>query len=90
MADVVAGFRADVEAYDLVITDQIMPGLTGTAMAAEMLSLRPDLPIILISGYKGAMDTQSAQDLGVASVLNKPFSPEQLASAVREVLDSRP
>ena len=77
----------DVERYDLVITDQMMPRLTGSKIATEMLSARPDLPVILMSGYVDEGVSQAIEEIGFASHIKKPFRTERLALTVREVLD---
>ena len=74
------------ESFDLVITDQAMPGITGSAMAEEMLRLRPDLPVILCTGFSGRIDEETVKKLGIAAFVPKPFGVEDIAPIIRKVL----
>jgi len=82
-----AKFTADPAAFDLVITDQTMTGLTGLELARSMLRLRPDLPIILCTGYSAALSEKEVYSIGIKSFLAKPLDTRIFADAVREVLD---
>jgi len=82
-----AKFTADPVAYDLVITDQTMPEITGLELARSMLALRPDLPIILCTGYSAALSEHEVHSAGIRRFLAKPLDTKMLADAVREVLD---
>jgi signal transduction histidine kinase/ActR/RegA family two-component response regulator len=79
-------FRGD-GAFDLVITDQTMPGMTGVMLAAELLKLRPDLPVILCTGYSETVSRETAQEVGIREFLMKPLSKRELAGAVRRALE---
>ena len=81
--------QTDAEQFDLVITDQTMPGLSGDELARALLELRPGLPIILCSGY-GDVDSDSAQYRGVRHVLAKPVANATLCAAVRDCLRLSP
>ena len=81
-----ASLEAMPEAYDLVLTDEMMPGLTGTALARAARRARAGLPIILISGYTGPMLTQMALSAGVREVLRKPIQSRELAAALARAL----
>jgi PAS domain S-box-containing protein len=81
--------RSNPEAIDLVITDLTMPQLTGLQLAADLLRIRPDLPIILCTGYTERIDVQKARIIGIREVLIKPVAIRDLAAAVRKVLDSK-
>ncbi len=87
--EALAVFRVDPLAFDLVITDQTMPDLTGLALAGEMLSLRPDLPIILCTGFSYTVDVKSASSAGIRALLMKPVTKRELAHLVRKVLDEQ-
>jgi PAS domain S-box-containing protein len=84
-------FRAQPERFDLVITDQTMPHLTGDRLAREMLSLRPNLPIILCTGMGpsslGGVTTEMASAIGIREVVQKPVERSELARTIRRVLD---
>ena len=64
-----------------------MPGITGSAMAEEMLRLRPDLPVILCTGFSGKIDEETAKKLGIAAFVPKPFGVEDIAPIIRKLLD---
>jgi CheY-like chemotaxis protein len=81
-------FRGD-GAFDLVFTDQTMPEMTGVMLAAELLKLKPDLPIILCTGYSEIVSRETAQEVGIREFLMKPLSKGELAGAVRRALDTR-
>ncbi len=79
-------FRQAPQDYDLVITDQVMPKMTGTDLAKELLALRPGLPIILISGFGRGLTPEQARAHGISEYLMKPFSGKALSDAVRRAL----
>lgn len=82
-----AKFRAAPQDYDLVISDQSMPNMVGTEMAQLMLDLRPDLPVIIATGYGGGLTPEEVSDMGLAAFLPKPYRIRQLARLIRQVLD---
>jgi DNA-binding NtrC family response regulator len=79
-----AAVRADPNAFDAVITDQTMPGTSGVQLTEELLNLRPDLPIILATGYAAETDAASARAAGVRAFVQKPVNITQLARLVGE------
>lgn len=81
-------FRDNPESFNLVITDLTMPKLNGTKLAQHMLHLRPDLPIILCTGYGDEMTSDQATEIGIRELLFKPILRHQLAVAIRNSLDS--
>jgi|GEM_PF-5454111 len=82
--------RAEPEHFDLIITDQTMPGMTGLELAEELLNIRPDLPVILCTGYSSKISPETISRTGIKKVLMKPVAREELARLVREVLDQSP
>lgn len=80
-------FLADCEAFDLVITDQTMPEITGEELARAMLKVKPDLPIILCTGYTSALSQDDAHDIGIRRFITKPVNQRFLAETIRSVLD---
>lgn len=84
-----AAFQANPYAYDLVVTDQTMPGLTGIDLATAMLRIRSDLPIILSTGYSAVIAENEAQQLGISKFLMKPVNSRLLALTIRELLDAQ-
>lgn len=82
-------FSESPESYDLVITDMNMPKMTGKQLAVEILKIRPDLPVILCSGYSEPISEQSAEELGIKGYLLKPIGIKELAKTVRTILDAK-
>jgi len=80
-------FKADPGAFDLLITDMAMPGMTGDQLAVEMFRIRPKLPAMLCTGYSETLSEQKAYDIGFSSFIMKPVDRTELALAVRKVLD---
>jgi len=78
-------FRAAPTRFDFVITDSTMPGMTGMTLARELQRLRPDLPVILCSGSHEGLDPERAAARGIAAVLLKPWSPQELAHTIQRV-----
>jgi PAS domain S-box-containing protein len=85
-----AWFDANPGEVDLVITDMAMPKLTGQDLARAILAKRPDLPIILGTGYSEVINAERAKQLGIRAFFLKPLQEEELAGLVREVLDAGP
>ncbi len=81
-------FRADPARFDLVITDQTMPRMTGAEVVRQLLHLRADLPVIMISGFSEQIDPDRARELGACAFLMKPFSSTLLAETIRSALKS--
>ncbi|MBI3758101.1 MAG: PAS domain S-box protein [Deltaproteobacteria bacterium] len=75
-------FRQTPERFDVVVTDQTMPGLTGEQLTRELHSVRPYLPVILCSGFSSTLTEKRIQALGLAGYLKKPFSKEELGDAL--------
>jgi PAS domain S-box-containing protein len=82
-------FRSQSDRFHLVITDQTMPGMTGMELAAELLRIKPDISIILCSGFSDEKVRETASTIGVRTIMSKPFSLQELAATVRGVLDQR-
>ena len=68
-----------------MITDLSMPHLTGLALARSILELRPDLPIILVSGFINAEDVSAAQKLGIVHMLQKPYTVADMGAALESI-----
>jgi CheY-like chemotaxis protein len=81
-------FRAEPKRFDLVLTDETMPDLTGTELAREMRQLRPDIPIILMSGYGGGLLSERAQAAEIIDVLRKPLVRRDIALPVWRALQA--
>lgn len=83
-----ADFKRDPQAFDLVITDQHMPGMTGESLARRIRKLRPDIPIILFTGFSSEISEETSRDIGIAEIVPKPVLASQLTTAIRRVLES--
>jgi CheY-like chemotaxis protein len=79
-------FRESPASYDLVITDQTMPEVTGSKLAEQLLAIRPDLPVILCTGFSKSLTPLAVKALGVAALLEKPIGIRDLAGTVSQVL----
>ena len=77
----------DTEEYDLIITDMTMPRMSGQDLLREALRIRPQVPVVLCTGYSASMTPERAHELGAAGYLNKPLSVNDLALHVRRILD---
>lgn len=78
-------FRADPFRFDAVVTDQTMPHITGEALARELLRLRPDVPIILCTGFSHSMTPEKAKAMGIRAFLLKPLLIKDLARTLRDI-----
>lgn len=96
-----AGYRADIFAngmeawqalsrtprnWDLLITDQTMPGITGEQLATMVMEIRPEMPVLLSSGYVPNMNPAQAKTMGVSAYLPKPLDRDTLLNAVAKAL----
>ncbi len=84
-AEALSRFKAKPEAFDLVITDQTMPNMRGAALAGKILEVRPDLPIILCSGYSEDIDERRARDFGIHGFHRKPVNFRELIAEIAEI-----
>jgi signal transduction histidine kinase/ActR/RegA family two-component response regulator len=81
-AEALAAFRADPDRFDLLLTDEIMPGMTGTELAAALHRLRPALPIILMTGHGGEVPSNRRRAAGICEVLKKPLLTRDIAESL--------
>jgi len=82
-------FRKHPDQFDLVITDIIMPVMSGDRLAQEMLKIRHNIPVILCTGYSEQMTEEKAKELGAQELIMKPMEIRDLAQTIRKVLDGR-
>ena len=80
-------FRVQPNKFDLVITDMTMPNMTGDKLTAELMKIRPDIPVILCTGYSKRISDETASEIGIKAFAYKPIVKADLAKAVRKVLD---
>jgi PAS domain S-box-containing protein len=89
VTEALALVRADPRRFHLVVTDQTMPGMTGVEFARELTRIRPDLPIVLTTGYTGNLDLEHLREVGVHELLLKPPTIHTLGAAVHRVLTGK-
>jgi PAS domain S-box-containing protein len=82
-------FRNEPEAFDLVITDMTMPKMTGAQLAKELLKIRPDIPIILGTGFSELIDEKMAKEVGIRELIMKPYAITNIAKTIRQVLEEK-
>jgi PAS domain S-box-containing protein len=82
-------FLNEPDRFDLVITDQTMPGVTGMDVAKRMLQEKEDVPIILFTGYSEVVSAEKAKAAGIREFVMKPVAKRDIARAIRRVLDAR-
>jgi PAS domain S-box-containing protein len=80
-------FKSDPNAFDLVLCDVSMPEMPGDDLARQVLALRPDVPVVLMTGHSDRVDKKQMLNLGVKKLLSKPLSLHMLAVSMREVLN---
>ncbi len=81
-------FQNQPDQFDVVITDQTMPGMTGSDLARRMLQIRPDIPIILCTGYSTIISEEKAKSVGIKEFAMKPIAKRDIAALIRKVLDA--
>jgi CheY-like chemotaxis protein len=86
-SEALLAFRRNPEAFDLVISDVTMPGITGDKLAIEMMKIRPHIPVILCTGYNENITQEKVFSLGVKGFLLKPIRKKALAEKIAKVLD---
>jgi len=80
-------FRIDPESYDLVVTDMTMPKMTGDKLAVEVLRIRPDIPVILCTGFSEQMTEAKALEIGIKGFIMKPIARTEITHKIRNALD---
>ena len=83
-------FKENPERFDLVITDLTMPKMTGDLLAQEIMRIRPEIPVILFTGYSDLVSRERFNKLGIRDCLMKPLTRKDLAESIRRVLDLPP
>jgi len=80
-------FRTNPDKFDLIITDMQMPNMSGDKLSAELTKIRPDIPILLCTGFSETMSEEKAASLGIKGFILKPIVMKDLFQKIREVLD---
>ncbi len=83
-------FRAEPDKFDLVVTDMTMPNMTGMDLSQELLRLRPDISIILCTGFSDMVTEEKAKQMGIKAFVMKPVALRKIAQTIRQVLDRKP
>src|SRR5690606_9362372 len=84
--EALAAFRSDPAAYEAVVTDLARPGMSGIELAAHVLSLRPEVPVVMTSGYVRSKDRESVMKAGVRDLLLKPNTVEELGDVLHRLM----
>ncbi|VAX18928.1 signal-transducing histidine kinase; PAS/PAC domain protein [hydrothermal vent metagenome] len=79
-------FQADSAAFDVVITDMTMPEMTGDKLSIEILKLRKDIPVIVMTGFSNLISFKKAKDIGIRELVSKPISPMELSEIIHRVM----
>jgi PAS domain S-box-containing protein len=82
-------FRKQPDRFDLVVTDMTMPDITGENLAVELMNIRPDIPVILCTGFSKNIDEKKAMALGIRAFISKPVLKHEIAETIRSVLNSK-
>jgi PAS domain S-box-containing protein len=88
-SDALELFRKKPDKFDLVVTDMTMPNITGEKLAIELMNIRPDIPVILSSGFNYNIDEKKAMALGIRAFISKPVLKQEIAKTIRNVLDGK-
>ncbi len=87
-ADTLDAFQKEPDSYDLLLTDMTMPHMTGAELSEKILAIRPDIPIIICTGFSELINEEKAKNIGINSFVMKPVIKNDLAKAVRKELDA--
>ena len=85
--DALEEFKAEPEKFDLILTDMTMPGTTGDKLAAEILKIEPEKPIILCTGFSENISVETAKNMGIKKSLQKPVSSHEILVSIRNIFD---
>ena len=86
--DALTLFKKNPDSFDVIVTDQTMPGMTGSDLATEIFHIKPDMPIILCTGYSNQIDKATAASMGIKAFALKPLNKYTIANLIRKVMDS--
>lgn len=79
-------FRVKPSAFDIIITDYNMPEMTGIDLAAKVMNIKPNLPIIISTGFASGFTDKQAENLGISCILPKPYTIQELKDAIVEAM----
>ncbi len=84
--DALKAFQKEPDSFDLVITDMTMPHMPGDALAKKILEIRPDMPIIMCTGFSEKISREKVKELGIKALVLKPMPLKEIAKTIRTVL----
>jgi len=82
-------FKDRPDHYDLIITDQVMPGLTGVEVAQAILQLRPSIPVLLITGYSEKITAENAESFGLSGFFSKPINEDLFLNKISNLVSGQ-
>jgi two-component system cell cycle sensor histidine kinase/response regulator CckA len=85
--DALETFKANLDGFDLIITDMTMPDMTGTQLASEIKSIRADIPIIICTGFSDRINEETSSEFDIQAFITKPVIQKEMAQIIRDVLD---
>ncbi len=88
-SDALKAFQENPESYDVLVTDQTMPGMTGETLAQEVMKVRQDFPVILCSGFSYSMNEKKARTIGLQAYLTKPVLMDDMARAIQAAMQGK-
>lgn len=88
--EALAIFKDAPDQFDLVITDMVMPGMSGDKLAAALINIRPEIPIVFCTGYDRKISETRVKQMGGKALVMKPFISKELALTIRNTLDLAP
>lgn len=80
-------FKTKADSFDLVITDMTMPNMSGDKLARELIRIKPEIPVILCTGYSARINPQQAAAMGIRAFVSKPVLRADIAKTIRTVID---
>jgi len=83
-------FTADPDQFDVIISDMTMPEMTGIQLARKMRAIRPDIPVIICTGFSDQIDKENSRQMGIQGYISKPVVQREFAQMIREVLGQAP
>ena len=86
--DALEAFKADPQGFDVVVTDMTMPNMTGVQLAAELKKIRPNIPVVLCTGFSYQVNDEKSKALGIDGFVMKPVIMTEIATTIRKVLDN--
>jgi CheY-like chemotaxis protein len=87
--DALVTFESKKTQFNMAIVDFALPEMNGLELSSRLLSMKPDLPIVLVTGFSGALDRGEMEKTNVKKLINKPISAKELGEIIRQVLDEK-